>query len=209
MKMCLDLWWSIYYERTYSIEMGFSTNMDIWNNLRIKRRTYLQQQLCIPLIQDTKPLQWGDPLRLLAALSDNHSEVPTHEDMGEVISWRNKMTRERPLTCHCHRHEKTSMIDLVPTSSLMESKTDFVSPSLSLILSQFGGALGLWLGLGVTQLFQVQHSSIMSSQCLKTGGTVPTRSSILGSDCTTQGSERESRESWERNLKIWARKMKI
>ena len=57
-----------------------------------------------------------------------------------------------------NRHEKTSMIDLVPSSSLMESKTDFVSPSLSLILSQFGGALGLWLGLGVIQLFQVKIS---------------------------------------------------
>ena len=56
------------------------------------------------------------------------------------------------------RHEKTSMIDLVPSSSLMESKTDFVSPSLSSILSQFGGALGLWLGLGVIQLFQVKIS---------------------------------------------------
>ena len=55
------------------------------------------------------------------------------------------------------------MIDLVPTSSLMESKTDFVSPSLSLILSQFGGALGLWLGLGVTQLFQVQHSLFINN----------------------------------------------
>ena len=58
------------------------------------------------------------------------------------------------------RHEKTSMIDLVPSSSLMESKTDFVSPSLSSILSQFGGALGLWLGLGVIQLFQVKISKM-------------------------------------------------
>ena len=65
------------------------------------------------------------------------------------------------------------MIDLVPSSSLMESKTDFVSPSLSMILSQFGGALGLWLGLGVTQLVQVKHSSIMSRL-------------VTGSDCTTK-----------------------
>ena len=53
------------------------------------------------------------------------------------------------------------MIDLVPTSSLMESKTDFVSPSLSQVLSQFGGALGLWLGLGVTQLVQVKQSVLI------------------------------------------------
>ena len=67
------------------------------------------------------------------------------------------------------------MIDLVPSTSLMESKTDFVSPSLSLILSQFGGALGLWLGLGVTQLVQVQSSmiSIMSRR-------------VTGSDCATK-----------------------
>ena len=68
------------------------------------------------------------------------------------------------------------MIDLVPSSSLMESKTDFVSPSLSLILSQFGGALGLWLGLGVTQLVQVQYSSMMS---------ILSRL-VTGSDCTTK-----------------------
>lgn len=65
------------------------------------------------------------------------------------------------------------MIDLVPTSSLMESKTDFVSPSLSLILSQFGGALGLWLGLGVTQLVQVKQSLLFflnfnTITCIKT-----------------------------------------
>ena len=68
------------------------------------------------------------------------------------------------------------MIDLVPSSSLMESKTDFVSPSLSLILSQFGGALGLWLGLGVTQLVQVQDSSMMSIMSRL----------VTGSDCTTK-----------------------
>ena len=54
------------------------------------------------------------------------------------------------------RSEETNMIDLVPSSSLMESKTDFVSLSLSSILSQFGGALGLWLGLGVIQLVQAR-----------------------------------------------------
>ena len=68
------------------------------------------------------------------------------------------------------------MIDLVPSSSLMESKTDFVSPSLSLILSQFGGALGLWLGLGVTQLVQVKHSSILSIMSRL----------VTGSDCATK-----------------------
>ena len=77
------------------------------------------------------------------------------------------------------------MIDLVPTSSLMESKTDFVSPSLSLILSQFGGALGLWLGLGVTQLVQVKQSlTICKRLCLSVSESCDVRLSNNASTVT-------------------------
>ena len=50
------------------------------------------------------------------------------------------------------------MIDLVPSMTVMETKTDFVNPSFSSLMSSFGGALGLWLGLGIIQLVQVSHN---------------------------------------------------
>ena len=52
----------------------------------------------------------------------------------------------------------TSMIDLVPSGTLTETKTDFVKTSFTSWLSSFGGALGLWLGLGLCQLVQVNMS---------------------------------------------------
>ena len=51
-------------------------------------------------------------------------------------------------------------IDLVPSPSMMITKTDFVSPSLATILADYGGSMGLWLGLGVVQLFQVAFNFI-------------------------------------------------
>ena len=56
------------------------------------------------------------------------------------------------------RSGSTSMIDLVPSMTVMETKTDFVIPSFSSLMSSFGGALGLWLGLGIIQLVQVSDN---------------------------------------------------
>ena len=53
-------------------------------------------------------------------------------------------------------HEKTSsMIDIVPSPTVVVKRTDFVSPPASSLLSEFGGAMGLWLGLGMAQLVQI------------------------------------------------------
>ena len=49
-----------------------------------------------------------------------------------------------------------SYIDIAPTSMIQVSTTDFISPTLTTIVSDFGGAMGIWLGMGVTQL--IQHS---------------------------------------------------
>ena len=57
------------------------------------------------------------------------------------------------------------MLDLVPVATVMETRTDFVTPTFSSLLSAFGGALGLWLGLGVVQLVQVASSTLLYTSC--------------------------------------------
>ena len=45
-----------------------------------------------------------------------------------------------------------SYIDIAPTSMIQVSRTDFISPTLTTIVSDFGGAMGIWLGMGVSGL---------------------------------------------------------
>ena len=56
------------------------------------------------------------------------------------------------------------MLDLVPVATVVETRTDFVTPTFSSLLSAFGGALGLWLGLGVVQLVQVTSCTLLYSR---------------------------------------------
>ena len=58
-------------------------------------------------------------------------------------------------------------IDLVPVSSVLVTTTDFVKPNLSKLLSEYGGSMGLWLGLGVVQLFQICFFIIKQYTCIK------------------------------------------
>ena len=48
-----------------------------------------------------------------------------------------------------------SYIDIAPSQLVQVSRTDFLSPTLSAIVSDFGGAMGIWLGMGVTQLIHL------------------------------------------------------
>ena len=52
------------------------------------------------------------------------------------------------------KYEDYSLIDIAPSSSVLEARTDFVKPTISAFLSEFGGAMGLWLGLGMVQVVQ-------------------------------------------------------
>ena len=49
-----------------------------------------------------------------------------------------------------------SYIDIAPTALIQVSTTDFISPTLTTVVSDFGGAMGIWLGMGVSQL--IHHS---------------------------------------------------
>ena len=64
-----------------------------------------------------------------------------------------------------------SYIDIAPTSLVQVSRTDFISPTLTTIVSDLGGAMGIWLGMGVTQL--IHHSVDIVTQVLgKLGQTI-------------------------------------
>ena len=64
-----------------------------------------------------------------------------------------------------------SYIDIAPTSLVQVSRTDFISPTLTTIVSDLGGAMGIWLGMGVTQL--IHHSVDIITQILgKIGQTM-------------------------------------
>ena len=72
------------------------------------------------------------------------SECPVPCKYAKVIS---RMVREWK-TLHY------SLIDLVPSSTVMVSREKFVKPPISSLMAEFGGAMGFWLGLGMVQLVQ-------------------------------------------------------
>ena len=48
-----------------------------------------------------------------------------------------------------------SVIDITFASKVQVTTTNFLEFHLSTFLSEFGGSLGLWLGLGVAQILQL------------------------------------------------------
>ena len=51
-----------------------------------------------------------------------------------------------------HAYMMTDVIDLIPVSSVLVTKTDFLRGSFSSLLSAYGGGMGLWLCIGIAQL---------------------------------------------------------
>ena len=51
--------------------------------------------------------------------------------------------------------EKNIVIDLIPSHTATETTTTLFTVSLSSLLTNVGGAMGLWLGIGVWQLANI------------------------------------------------------
>ena len=106
---------------------------------------------------------WASGL-LLKNVSSNF-EVPNYDD-SVFINIFNGITRSKcPQPCSTVRvisrlarewkkYEDFSLIDIAPSSLVLVTRTDFVKPPISSLVAEFGGAMGLWLGLGVVQLVQ-------------------------------------------------------
>ena len=51
-----------------------------------------------------------------------------------------------------HAYMTNDFIDLIPVSSVLVTKADFLGSSFSSLLAAYGGGMGLWLCIGIAQL---------------------------------------------------------
>ena len=65
-------------------------------------------------------------------------------------------------------------IGLSFTEKVQVSRTTFAKPSLSSLLSEVGGSLGLWLGLGAVQLVALlaNYSMILARRAMGSTNTI-------------------------------------
>jgi hypothetical protein len=66
-----------------------------------------------------------------------------------------------------------NVLDIVFSQTVQVTTTDFVTPPVSSFLSEVGGSMGLWLGLGVLQAAGIVYSSLLpwARRCRGGSGT--------------------------------------
>ena len=122
----------------------------------------------LPPVRSHQPLQRRDELGLPPPLHHHQGHRQALQDLGQVrvwLYWLLYLVDSKEIVNRLWRSEGTSMLDLVPVATVVETRTDFVTPTFSSLLSAFGGALGLWLGLGVVQLVQVTSCTLLYTSC--------------------------------------------
>ena len=58
-------------------------------------------------------------------------------------------------------NRNVSTISLTFSSKVLVKRTDFLKFSLAIFLSEVGGSMGLWLGLGIVQTIELAVNSIL------------------------------------------------
>ena len=88
---------------------------------------------------------------ITTGLTMNHTNLVNGVISSNCLLPCTTVTVHSKLISSYETYSRHNWIGLVPSQTVMVTKTNFVQPSIATILSKYGGSMGLWLGLGTVQ----------------------------------------------------------